>query len=61
MLQAAGDDPRYGIGYAVAAYVVIFVAFFGYVGFLHVSHARLRRRLASLEEAVEGRLPSGGE
>ena len=60
MIAAAGDDPRFGTGYAIAAYVVIFVALFGYVGWLHLSHARLRRRLDALSRALAERSPPAG-
>ena len=41
--------PDFGTGYAVAAYVAIFVAFFGYLFYLHASHRRLRRDMQELE------------
>ena len=50
LLQAhLSDDPRFGTGYAVAAYAGVFVAFFGYLVYLHVCHRRLRRKLEAVE------------
>lgn len=49
------DDPHFGTGYAVAAYVVIFVVFYAYVAWLHVSHRRLAKRLAAMERRLEQR------
>ena len=51
----AGLDRWFGWGYALAAYLVIFVGFFGYLGYLHVSQARLRRRLDGLERELRER------
>ena len=49
MAAVIAPDSRFGLGYAIAAYVVIFVGFFGYVLWLHASQRRLRRRLETLE------------
>lgn len=55
-LQApAGLDRWFGWEYALAAYAVIFLAFFGYLGWLHRSHARLRRRLEELDAELRQR------
>jgi hypothetical protein len=51
----AGLDRWFGWGYALAAYIVIFASFFGYVGYLHVSHRRLRRRLEELQRQLRQR------
>lgn len=48
------DDPTFGTGWALAAYVVIFAAFFGYLARLHVAQRRLRRRLEDLERRLPG-------
>ena len=57
LLSTDTSDPRWGIGYAIAAYVVIFATLFGYLGYLHASHRRLRKRIESLEREM----PSGPE
>jgi CcmD family protein len=54
MTGLASDSPMFGLRYAVAAYVLIFAATFGYVAWLHVVHARLRRRLERLEREAAG-------
>jgi len=51
----AALDRWFGWGYALAAYVVIFAAFFGYLGYLHLSHRQLRRRLEELQRELRGR------
>lgn len=53
----AGDDPRFGLGYAVAAYAFLIVAFFGYLAWLHLRMGRLRARL----EDVERKLAASGD
>lgn len=57
LLLAAAEGPNiwFGWGYALAAYVVIFTAFFGYLAYLHVSHRRLRRRLDELQRQLRKR------
>ena len=52
LLSRAADDPLFGIEWAIAAYAVIFIAFFGYLGHLHLSYRRLRRRIEALDRAV---------
>ena len=56
-LDAPPDSPLFGLGYAIAAYVVIFVALFGYIGVLHWSHRRLRIRLDALEARLGSKSP----
>ena len=53
--DAPPESPLFGLGYAIAAYVVIFAALFGYIGVLHWSQRRLRHRL----EALEARMGNG--
>ena len=56
-------DRWFGWGYALAAYAVIFVGFFGYLGWLHLAQRRLVRRLDELDRRVgigEARDASGG-
>ena len=53
--DAPPESPMFGLGYAIAAYVVIFTVLFGYIGVLHWSQRRLRLRL----EALEARMGSG--
>jgi len=50
-----GMDRWFGWGYALAGYILIFTVFFGYVGYLHVSHRRLRRRLEELQRELQRR------
>ena len=52
LLSSDPNDARFGIGYAVAAYVVIFVVFFGYLGYLHVQQRRVRARLDDCAEQL---------
>ena len=52
MLLVESTDPRFGIEYAAAAYGVIFVAFFGYLAYLHVGQRALGRRLEELERVA---------
>ena len=56
-LDAPPESPMFGLGYAIAAYVVIFVALFGYIGVLHWSQRRLRMRLEALEARVGSKSP----
>ena len=51
--MSSADDPNFGLGYALAAYAVIFVVFFGYVGWLQFQQARLRRELAELRRHLD--------
>ena len=51
-LLVPATDPRYGLGYALAAYVFLIVVFFGYLGWMHLRCARLQRRLERLEREV---------
>lgn len=52
MFDAPPESPLFGLGYAVAAHVVIFAVLFGYLGLLHWSARRMARRLAALEERM---------
>ena len=47
-----GDDPRFGLEYAIAAYVVLIVAFFGYAAWIHLRCARLQARLDELQRRL---------
>ncbi len=53
-MQGSADDPRYGLGYALAAYIVFLGGFFAYLAWVHLRCARLQRRLETLERQVEG-------
>ena len=55
--DAPPESPLFGLGYAIAAYVVIFAALFGYLGVLHWSQRRLRLRLEALEARLGSRTP----
>lgn len=51
LLQATpADDLSFGTEWAVAAYVVIFAALFGYLLRLHLANSALRRRVEELEK-----------
>jgi CcmD family protein len=52
LLSIDPDDARFGEGYAIAAYVVIFVGLFGYLFTLHAAERKLRARLERLERGV---------
>lgn len=52
MLPTDPED-RYGLGYAIAAYVLIFAAVFGYLAWIHLAQRRLARRLQSMERRLE--------
>jgi hypothetical protein len=56
-LRLAEED-WFGWGYAVAAYAVIAVTFFGYLAWLHAKERRVRRRLDDLE-AIAARRGDG--
>jgi hypothetical protein len=47
-----GDDPRFGLGYAIAAYIVLIVAFFGYAAWIHLRCARLQARLDDVQRRL---------
>jgi hypothetical protein len=51
-----GDDPRFGLGYALVAYAFLIVTFFAYTGWIHLRCARLQARL----EEVSRRLAEAG-
>ena len=50
--MSAAPDDRYGLGYALAAYVLIFAVVFGYLAWIHVASRRLGRRLDALEREL---------
>jgi hypothetical protein len=52
MFDAPPESPQFGLGYALAAYVVIFAALFGYLALLHWSARRMALRLGALEERL---------
>lgn len=51
-LQVPADDPRFGLGYALVAYAVLLVSFFGYVAWIHLRCARLQARLEEAQRRV---------
>lgn len=55
--SVSGDDPRYGLGYALVAYAFFLVAFFGYAGWIHLRCARLQARLEELRARIDGVAP----
>ena len=55
--DAPPESPMFGLGYAIAAYVVIFGVLFAYIGLLHWSQRRLRLRLEALETRLGSRSP----
>ena len=55
-LDQSPDSPLFGIGYAIAAYVVIFAALFGYLAFLHLAQRRALGRLLRIERQLAERV-----
>lgn len=52
MVALLAESWPLGTSHAVAAYAVIFVAFFGYIGWMHLATRRLEQRLRELEEGL---------
>ena len=52
-----GDDPRFGLEYAIAAYAVFIVAFFAYAAWIHLRCARLQARLDELQRRLNAAPP----
>ena len=59
MGENAGDDPRFGLGYALAAYAFLIVAFFLYTGWIHLRCARLQARLEDVQRRLAERGGAG--
>jgi hypothetical protein len=53
MNEASGDDPMFGLGYALWAYAFFLVAFFAYTGWVHLRTARLQARLDELQRRIQ--------
>jgi hypothetical protein len=55
MTPVSADDPRFGLGYALAAYALLIGVFFAYVAWIHLRCARLQSRVDEVQRRLDAK------